>query len=115
MQTRASIARAIVYRPNVLLLDEPFSALDDIVKESLYRDLQEVLADLNAATVLVTHNLSEAVLLCDRVYVLNTSPEKTEHTIVHCEAIRFDKPRDMNLLGDPEFIAARKRIRENLE
>jgi NitT/TauT family transport system ATP-binding protein len=115
MQTRAAIARAIVYQPSLILLDEPFNFLDDIVKESLYKDLQQVLAEIKAAAVLVTHNLSEAVLLCDRVYVLNQSPGSSANTILHCEVISFPKPRDLDLLGDSKFFSARKRIRESVE
>ena len=117
MQTRASIARSLVYDPSVLLLDEPFSALDDIVKEQIYGDLQKVLKTLNSATVLVTHNLAEAVLLCDRVYVLNSVHQDSSsgNTITHCEVISLNRPRTLDLLEKPEFLLALKTIREKLQ
>lgn len=114
MQTRAALARALVYEPGLLLMDEPFNGLDDLVKEKLCRDLQNVLADSHTASVLVTHNLSEAVLLCDRVYVLGTETPEGACRVLRCERIPFSRPRDTALLNEPEFAAARKRVREAL-
>jgi NitT/TauT family transport system ATP-binding protein len=115
MQTRASIARAIVYRPALLLADEPFSALDDLVKESLYRDLQAVAEHTGAAVVLVTHNLSEAALLCDRVYVLGRGRHEFASCILHCEEIALPRPRTPGMMEDQRYLTARRRVREALQ
>jgi NitT/TauT family transport system ATP-binding protein len=115
MQTRASIARAIVYQPILLLADEPLSALDDVVKESLYQDFQEITAERRTATVLVTHNLTDAILLCDRVYVLGNKDEGTPSTVVHCEQINLARPRTPEVLSDDDFLIARRRLREALK
>lgn len=115
MQTRASIARAIVYRPKLLLADEPFAALDDLVKESLYRDLQAATKLSEAGVVLVTHNLSEAALLCDRVYVLARDSDKSVSRIRHCEMIALPRPRIPGMMDDERFLTARRRIREALQ
>jgi NitT/TauT family transport system ATP-binding protein len=114
MQTRAAMARALVYHPQLLLMDEPFNALDDVVKESLYQEFQNIILKAQIASVLVTHNLSEAVFLCDRVYVLGTEVSTAPSRFIHCETIPFDRPRGTNLLNDPLFAAVRSRVREAL-
>ena len=115
MQARASIARAIVYRPNVLLLDEPFNGVDDLVKENfIYPELQELLATEKMATLLVTHNLNEAILLCTRVFVLRAENNDGPSRIVHVEDVQFPRPRTIDLYENSEFLAAHRRIREHL-
>jgi NitT/TauT family transport system ATP-binding protein len=114
MQTRAAIARALAYQPALLLMDEPFGALDDLMKEVLYQDFQELFANSNIASILVTHDLSEAVLLCDRVYALGVAAPGGPSCLLHCELISFKRPRTVGLLGDPEFAVARARLREAL-
>ncbi len=113
MQTRSAIARTIVYRPRLLLLDEPFSSLDDIVKERLYTELQEVIREIRCSTVLVTHDLAEAVYLCDRVYVLKKQGDEAA-TFVNCEMVNLPRPRTSELYGHPAFLKARLSIREGL-
>jgi NitT/TauT family transport system ATP-binding protein len=110
MQTRVALARALVYSPSLLLLDEPFSALDDIVKEEIYTDLQFYLAQRNIATVIITHNLSEAIRLSDRIYVLARQVNRDPSEIVACELIPFQKPRNMDVTRSEYF----HEIRENL-
>lgn len=112
MKARVALARAIVYKPRLLLLDESTTGLDDIAKENLYKVLQEVIAETEAATVLVGHDLSELILLCDRVYVLRRHGVSSR--IVHCEMIPFKRPRGVDLFDDPSFISTRKRLREEL-
>lgn len=115
MQARAAIARALVYQPKLLLLDEPFAGLDDILKESfIYPELQELLATEQVATVLVTHNLNEALLLCDRVHVLRSENGHGPSRLVHLEEVLFDRPRNTALYESQQFMAARRRIREHL-
>lgn len=115
MQTRVGIARALVYRPSVLLLDEPFNGLDDMLKEQfIYPELQDLLAAEQKATVLVTHNLNEALLLCDRVYVLRAESGREPSRLVHREDVPFPRPRTPVLYENTEFMTARRRIREHL-
>ncbi|PZO26801.1 MAG: ABC transporter ATP-binding protein, partial [Betaproteobacteria bacterium] len=70
-QQRVALARALARQPQLLLLDEPFSAVDQMNREGLYRLLAELRADLNIPIVLVTHDLNEARMLCDKLVVLD--------------------------------------------
>lgn len=109
MQTRAAIARALVTSPTLFLLDEPFSSLDDMVKEELYTDLQNGLRDTKTASILVTHDLSEAIRLSDRVYVL-AADETGVGSISLCETISLEKPRGPDVFLSPELHQSRKAI-----
>ncbi|MFG1926952.1 ABC transporter ATP-binding protein [Cryptosporangium sp. NPDC048952] len=90
MQQRVQIARAIVCEPQVLLLDEPFGALDAITKGSLHDQLLDVHAKTGQTIVFITHDVDEAVYLSDRVMVIHSSPGR----IVHEAAIDLSRPRD---------------------
>lgn len=114
MQTRAAIARSIVYRPSLLLLDEPFTGLDDVVKEELFTDLQTRWLASATASVLVSHDLSEVTRLCDRVYVLKADDDGTCR-IVHCEEVPLGKPRNVETFDNPAFLASRKQIWTHLQ
>jgi len=81
MRQRVSLARALVTRPDVLLLDEPFSAVDDQAREALQDCLVQVRARRHVAGVFVTHSIPEAVHLCDRVLVLTASPARVAGTV----------------------------------
>ncbi|MGH8891986.1 MAG: ABC transporter ATP-binding protein [Actinomycetes bacterium] len=74
MQQRANLARALAIQPSVLLMDEPFSALDAQTREKLQRDLQRVVAGVGTTTVFITHDIREAVFQADRVFVMGTNP-----------------------------------------
>jgi len=110
MQTRASIARALSYGPSLLLADEPFSNLDDFVKESLYAEFQSTISSTQMSTVLVTHSLNEALLLADRIYVLGTHGPNGPSTVVHCEIVPLPRPRGSELFGEEAFLAIRMRL-----
>jgi len=114
MQTRAAIARTIAYDPHVLLMDEPFTGLDDIIKEEIFMELQTRWLESEAANVLVSHDLSEVTRLCNRVYVLRAH-EGSACQIVHCEDIDLKRPRGIDVLEHAEFLAARRRIWEHLQ
>ncbi len=114
MQTRAAIARAIAYHPSLLLMDEPFTGLDDVVKEDLFNDLQTRWLEAQTASVLVSHDLSEVTRLCDRVYVLKTD-RVGACQILHSEEINLEKPRGIEVLEDSGFLAARRRIWQHLQ
>ena len=106
MRQRVGFARALVVHPNILLMDEPFSALDVLTAENLRTDLVELWAEGDLpmkGIILVTHNIEEAVLMCDRVCLFSTNPGK----IVSEIPIPLAKPRDRN---DPAFTALVERI-----
>jgi NitT/TauT family transport system ATP-binding protein len=90
MQQRVQIARALVLEPRVLLMDEPFGALDAITKASLHDQLLEVQAKTGATIIFITHDVEEAVYLSDRVMVIHGSPGR----IVHEVPVRLSRPRD---------------------
>ena len=90
MQQRVNLARALAVRPPVLLMDEPFSALDAQTREKLQRDLLGVISEVGTSTVFITHDIREAVYLADRVVLLSPRPGR----IVETYAIDQPRPRD---------------------
>ncbi|MGH3741347.1 MAG: ATP-binding cassette domain-containing protein, partial [Micromonosporaceae bacterium] len=90
MQQRANLARALAIQPSVLLMDEPFSALDAQTRERLQRDLQRVVAETGTTTVFITHDIREAVFQADRVYVMTARPGR----FVKVHTIDEPRPRD---------------------
>jgi NitT/TauT family transport system ATP-binding protein len=101
MRQRAALARALVTDPRVLLLDEPFGALDQITRRTLNLELQALWARNRITTVLVTHGVDEAAFLADRVVILGTRPGR----IAHMADVPFARPRDETLFASPAFIA----------
>ena len=100
MRQRVSIARALMLDPRVLLLDEPFGALDEITRERTNAELVRVLEASGATSVLVTHSIGEAILLADRVVVLSAWPG----TVYRIQPIPLPRPRTADLLVTPPFI-----------
>ncbi|MDN3922738.1 ABC transporter ATP-binding protein [Roseateles violae] len=99
MQQRASICRALIHEPQLLLLDEPFGALDAFTREELWCALRDLQAARGFNVILVTHDLRESVFLADTVYVMSRSPGR----IVHRRAIELPRPRELELTYTPAF------------
>lgn len=99
MRMRVSLARALVTHPELLLLDEPFAALDDLLRQQLNEELLRIWTAQSWTGIFVTHNVAEAVFLSQRVLVMSKSPG----TIVADIAVPFEHPRDAELRSTPEF------------
>jgi NitT/TauT family transport system ATP-binding protein len=94
MKQRVALARALAPEPKMLLMDEPFAALDAITREQLYSDVQQIWAKTGKTIVFVTHNVREAACLGDRVILMSPRPGR----IVEEFAIPLPRPRDINSL-----------------
>ncbi len=111
MQQRVGIARALAIKPEILLMDEPFSALDEFTKEKLHEDLLRIWKKTNKTILFVTHNIQEAVFLSDRVVVLSPHPGRVSAVV----DINLDRPRDLSIKSSPEFNALVAKVRNSFE
>jgi NitT/TauT family transport system ATP-binding protein len=109
MAQRAAIVRALGLRPDVLLMDEPFSALDELTRESLQDQLLDLWGELETTVLFVTHSIAEAVRMSDVVVVMG-SPGR----VVDSVPIGLPRPRDPGLLGDPRFHGYENQVRNSL-
>ncbi|NBX55350.1 MAG: ABC transporter ATP-binding protein [Betaproteobacteria bacterium] len=99
MQQRASICRALIHEPKMLLLDEPFGALDAFTREELWCTLRDLWTERRFNVILVTHDLRESVFLADTVYVMSKSPGR----FVVRREIDLPRPRDLEITYTPAF------------
>ncbi len=106
MKQRVGIARALAMEPKVLLLDEPFGALDALTRTAMQEWLLGVWPQLATTVILVTHDVDEAVLLSDRVYVLSPRPAR----IAHETAIPLPRPRTLDSAATSEFARLRAEL-----
>jgi NitT/TauT family transport system ATP-binding protein len=111
MAQRAAICRMLVTEPAVLLLDEPFSALDELSRDFMNMELQRICLDRSATSFLVTHSIPEAVILSDIVYVMKPRPGR----IAEAVAIDLPRPRTLDMITTPRFGALVEHIRSRLD
>jgi nitrate/nitrite transport system ATP-binding protein len=112
MKQRIGIARALSMRPKVLLLDEPFGALDALTRAHLQDQVMAIHAELGTTVLMITHDVDEAVLLSDRIVMLTNGPNSTVGEILEVD---LPRPRDrLALASDPRFLNARAAVLEFL-
>lgn len=111
MQQRVGIARALAIRPEILLMDEPFSALDEFTKEKLHVDLLRIWSKTKKTVIFVTHNIQEAVFLSDKVVVLSPHPGRVSAVV----DITIPRPRGLEVKDTAEFNALVSKVRNSFE
>lgn len=110
MQQRASLCRSLIHEPALLMLDEPFGALDAFTREELWDVLQELWMRRGFTTILVTHDLREAVYLADTVHVMSSRPGR----IIATHDVPIERPRRPRTAYEPRFMDIVARIREEI-
>ena len=103
---RVGVARALAADPPVLLMDEPFGAVDPIVRKELQTETRRLQRDLDKTVVFVTHDVHEAVFLADRISIMSARPGRIEHVI----DVNLPIDRGEEVLEDPEFIRLSEQI-----
>jgi NitT/TauT family transport system ATP-binding protein len=112
MRQRAAVCRALLHRPPLLLMDEPFGALDALTREQMAETLQTLWLELRPTVLFVTHSIPEAVLLADRVIVMSARPGR----IIADISIDLARPRVLSdVAGNPQFVEPTRQIRQLLE
>ena len=108
MKQRVGIARALAMQPSVLLMDEPFGALDALTRAHMQDSLMEIQNELNNTVIMITHDVDEAVLLSDRIVMMTNGPAATVGEIL---AVKLERPRSrLELADDPEYNRLRSEI-----
>lgn len=106
MKQRVAIARALSYRPKMLLMDEPFGALDALTKRHLHEQLTAIWEKHRLTVLFVTHDVEEAIFLCDRVMIMSSMPGRIKQAI----KVELPRPRHADMVASPEFVAYRSEI-----
>ncbi len=108
MKKRVGIARALAMQPKVLLMDEPFGALDALTRAHLQDSLMEIQKDLNNTVIMITHDVDEAVLLSDRIVMMTNGPAATVGEILD---VTLERPRNrVELADDPAYNHLRSEV-----
>jgi NitT/TauT family transport system ATP-binding protein len=108
MRQRVSICRALIHEPPLLLMDEPFGALDALTRDQITLDIQRIAARGDKTIVFITHSITEAVFLSDRVVVMTPRPGRVDSVI----DVDLPRPRRLTLRDDPRFAAYTRRIHD---
>lgn len=111
MQQRAAICRALILEPRVLLMDEPFGALDALTREEMGFELLRIWSEVGATVFFITHSISEAVLLSDRVFVMSRRPGR----IINEVSVEMARPRDLDSFRDARFTDLTAELRRTIE
>jgi bicarbonate transport system ATP-binding protein len=112
MRQRVAIARALAIRPEVLILDEPFGALDAITKEELQEELLKIWNEHRCTVLMITHDIDEALFLCDRLVLMTNGPAASIGEVI---TIPFPRPRDRTrIMEDPEYYKLRNYVLDYL-
>ena len=111
MRQRVAIARSLSYRPEILLMDEPFGALDALTRDKMNLELQRIAEATKATVVFVTHSISEAVFLGDRVVLLSARPGRLRSVT----PVQFERPRELDVETSPSFAETVRELRHQLE
>jgi NitT/TauT family transport system ATP-binding protein len=110
MLQRANLCRALVHEPSLLLLDEPFGALDQFTREELWGVLQDLWLARKPTVLLVTHDLKEAGFLANRICVMSARPGR----ILADRPVDFSRPRTISMTFEPDFVALNQELRERI-
>jgi NitT/TauT family transport system ATP-binding protein len=111
MAQRAAICRMLITEPAVLLLDEPFSALDELSRDMMNMELQRICAEQHATAFLVTHSIAEAVILSDHIYVMKPRPGRLAEVVT----VDLPRPRTLDMITTPKFVSLVDYIRGLLD
>jgi NitT/TauT family transport system ATP-binding protein len=110
MQMRASLCRALIHEPQLLMLDEPFAALDAFTREELWCVVRDLQAASKITVILVTHDLREAVFLADRIFVMSARPGR----VIEERKVDLPRPRELDVTFVPEFQNIVHELREHI-
>ena len=110
MQQRNALVRALLHDPKLLLMDEPFGALDALTRETMGLELLRIWSTLRCSVIFVTHSVTEALFLSDTVVVLSSRPGRVQAVF----ELNLPRPRDLSMLSEPEIVDKAMQIRELL-
>jgi NitT/TauT family transport system ATP-binding protein len=110
MQQRGGIVRALLLNPDILLMDEPFSALDAMTREQIGFDLLKIWEENPKTVLFITHSIAEAVLLADRVLVMSKRPG----TVLEVIDVDLQRPRTTRTISEPRFAQLTERLRKHI-
>ena len=108
MQQRVGIARGLIHDPELMLMDEPFAALDAMTRETMSDELQRIWMSANKSVLFITHSIPEAVFLSDRIVVMGPRPGRVIETV----EVELPRPRTIETMGNPHFVELSNHLRD---